>query len=189
MGSVTKQHNFAWGEDANPDHVNENFDDVYSFVNTQVIQKDASVAFSAIPSGPALDPTTDNQYSRKKYVDDKTTAVDNKLLTRPTISGDNNQIVKAAEVLVSLDANGEATVTFPTAFPNSLITVMVSNSDIGSNGAGTNGLYGSATVGVSNTGKSKTGFKIRVYDRNTLYGINIVHTNVNFRLAYIAVGT
>lgn len=48
---------------------NQNFDDVEAFVNTNMIQKDASVPFTAVPSGPASNPVSDNQFSRKAYVD------------------------------------------------------------------------------------------------------------------------
>lgn len=48
---------------------NTNFNDLVSFINSNLIQKDASVAFTAIPSGPASDPTTANQFARKAYVD------------------------------------------------------------------------------------------------------------------------
>lgn len=49
--------------------VNTNFSDLVSFLNNQTIHKDASVAFTAVPSGPASDPTGDNQLARKRYVD------------------------------------------------------------------------------------------------------------------------
>lgn len=49
--------------------VNANFQAVEDFVETEVIHRDASVAFTAVPSGPGTDPTTDNQLVRKAYVD------------------------------------------------------------------------------------------------------------------------
>lgn len=49
---------------------NTNFADLVSFLNTQTMHRDASSAFTAIPSGPALNPSSDNQLTRKKYVDD-----------------------------------------------------------------------------------------------------------------------
>lgn len=57
--------------------VNENFGDVVSFLNTQVAHLDGSQAFSGIPSGPATDPTTANQFSRKAYVDARSSNADN----------------------------------------------------------------------------------------------------------------
>lgn len=48
---------------------NTNFQDLVTFLNNQVIHKDASVAFTGTPSGPAADPVSDNQFARKAYVD------------------------------------------------------------------------------------------------------------------------
>lgn len=48
---------------------NTNFSDLVGFLNTQVIHKDGTVAFTAIPSGPGIDPSGDNQFARKAYVD------------------------------------------------------------------------------------------------------------------------
>ena len=48
---------------------NTNFQDLVTFLNNSVIHKDGSIAFTAIPSGPATDPSGDNQFARKAYVD------------------------------------------------------------------------------------------------------------------------
>lgn len=50
--------------------INDNFDDLVTFLNTDVVLADASVPFTAVPSGPGTNPTGDNQFTRKKYVDD-----------------------------------------------------------------------------------------------------------------------
>ena len=52
-----------------PDEVNENFDTIYDFVNEEVIHRDGTIAFTAVPTGPATDPSTANQLARKDYVD------------------------------------------------------------------------------------------------------------------------
>ncbi len=142
MGSVSKQHNFVWDTDANPDHVNENFDDIYAFVNTQVVHRDGSISFSAVPTGPALDPTTDNQLSRKKYVDDKaaaaTTALNAAALARPTLLNYSGTLNGTAPALATTQFSIQAgtvvftnstSVTFPTAFPNGLVSVVVTCND------------------------------------------------------------
>lgn len=49
--------------------VNTNFADLVAFLNGQTIHKDASIAFTGVPSGPATDPTSDNHFARKAYVD------------------------------------------------------------------------------------------------------------------------
>lgn len=48
---------------------NTNFADVIAFLNGSVIHKDATVAFTAVPSGPGTDPVSANQFTRKAYVD------------------------------------------------------------------------------------------------------------------------
>lgn len=48
---------------------NTNFQDLVTFLNNQVIHADASKVFTAVPTGPAVDPVSDNQFTRKKYVD------------------------------------------------------------------------------------------------------------------------
>lgn len=48
---------------------NQNFQDIVAFVNGSVMHRDASGAFTAVPSGPASDPISDNQLARKRYVD------------------------------------------------------------------------------------------------------------------------
>jgi hypothetical protein len=69
MATLTKQHTFTMATDSSADEVNQNFDDLVDFVNGSVIHKDGSVAFTSVPSGPATDPTTTNQLTRKAYVD------------------------------------------------------------------------------------------------------------------------
>lgn len=69
MASITKPYTFTDGTDAVAAQVNADLDEVYNWVNGEAIHKDASTAFTAIPSGPATDPTTDNQFARKAYVD------------------------------------------------------------------------------------------------------------------------
>lgn len=70
MATAAVTYTFSNGTNADATKVNTNFTDLVSFINAELIQKDASVAFTAVPSGPASNPTTDNQLVRKKYVDD-----------------------------------------------------------------------------------------------------------------------
>jgi hypothetical protein len=48
---------------------NQNFQDLTDYINGQAIVRDATVAFTAVPSGPGTDPSSDNQFTRKAYVD------------------------------------------------------------------------------------------------------------------------
>jgi microcystin-dependent protein len=47
-----------------------NLNAILTFLNSEAIQKDASVAFTQIPTLPASNPTLANQAVRKQYVDD-----------------------------------------------------------------------------------------------------------------------
>jgi hypothetical protein len=69
MATASVSNSFTGGTTAVAAEVNENFDDIVSFLNEQAIQKDASLAFTSIPSGPDSNPSSDNQFARKKYVD------------------------------------------------------------------------------------------------------------------------
>ena len=166
MSAVTKPFNFQSGNDIESAEVNANFNEVYDYVNDEVIVRDASKAFTAIPSGPGTDPTSPNQFARKQYVDnadnlraklDGTTPftgipsgpnsnpttenqftrkkyVDDSAVTpltfRPSMAT-AGQIIKAADAVVTTDAFGHATVTFPTAFATALDTLVVTSGDAG----------------------------------------------------------
>lgn len=69
MATLNITHTFVDTTPAEAAEVNENFDDVADFVNAEVIQRDASVAFTSVPSGPATDASTANQYVRKAQFD------------------------------------------------------------------------------------------------------------------------
>ena len=149
MSVVTKAYTFAPATDIESAEVNENFDRLYNYINNDVIVRDASIAFTAIPSGPGTDPSSANQFTRKQYVDNLNTAVttsvtnltttvtnnktaqDAAYALRPTVSGISNPIIKAADVVVTTDAFGHATVTFPTAFATALDTLVVTSGDAG----------------------------------------------------------
>ena len=74
MATAAVTYTFANGTNADGTQVNSNFTSVVNFLNTEVVQRDASVAFTAIPNLPATDPTTANQAVRKSYVDNYTPA-------------------------------------------------------------------------------------------------------------------
>ena len=74
MATAAITYTFANGTNADGTQVNSNFMSVLNFLNTETVQRDASIAFTAIPSLPATDPTTDNHVVRKAYVDNYTPA-------------------------------------------------------------------------------------------------------------------
>lgn len=67
--NVAVTYNFTAGTPAVADNVDQNFTDLTSWINTNAVHLDGSKAFTGIPSGPATDPTTANQLTRKAYVD------------------------------------------------------------------------------------------------------------------------
>jgi microcystin-dependent protein len=69
MATAAVTYVFANGTNADGVQVNTNFNSVVNFLNTETMQRDASIAFTAVPTLPATDPTTDNQAVRKAYVD------------------------------------------------------------------------------------------------------------------------
>jgi hypothetical protein len=67
---ATVPNNFTVGTPAVADDVDANFSAIVNWINTNAVHLDASKAFSSVPSGPTgIDPTTDNQLTRKAYVD------------------------------------------------------------------------------------------------------------------------
>ena len=137
MTTVNKTYVFAPAQVIKSSEANQNFDDLVNYTNTEVIVRDASKAFTAIPSGPGIDPTSPNQFTRKQYVDNLNTAVttsvtnltttvtnnktaqDAGFVARPTVSSlATNPIIKAdAGFTPGTNAGGEADFGFVTPFP------------------------------------------------------------------------
>ncbi len=69
MVTLAVTNDFSPNTLAEANDVDQNFSDIVTWANTNVIQKDAGIAFTNIPSGPASDPSGDNQFTRKAYVD------------------------------------------------------------------------------------------------------------------------
>lgn len=113
---------------------NTNFSDLVTFLNTDVMHRDASSAFTAIPSGPASDPSTANQLSRKAYVDAQILA--NKMfvggdsvinaLDGGTDANPFTQAItwQAGNRTGLTNGDGDVSVTFPDAFANGLLLVI-----------------------------------------------------------------
>ena len=74
MATLSIPNSFTNNTNADALQVNANFAAVAAFANTESVQRDASIAFTAVPSGPGTDPTTANQLTRKSYVDAKVAA-------------------------------------------------------------------------------------------------------------------
>lgn len=66
---VSVPNNFVAGTPSVADDVDANFAAVVAWINANAVHLDGSKAFTAVPSGPASDPSSDNQLARKAYVD------------------------------------------------------------------------------------------------------------------------
>lgn len=71
MADLERLYNFVDGTPAVADQVDGEFNTIVDFINDEVVHRDGSIAFMNIPSGPAENPTTNNQLARKRYVDKK----------------------------------------------------------------------------------------------------------------------
>ena len=69
MATASVTNTFVAATTAQSAQVNQNYTDVVSFLNNSTAHVDGSKAFTGIPTLPATDPTTDNQATRKIYVD------------------------------------------------------------------------------------------------------------------------
>jgi len=69
MATATVTYNFAAGTPIVADEVDINFTDLTTFLNTNTVHADGSIAMTGILTLPASDPTTANQAARKSYVD------------------------------------------------------------------------------------------------------------------------
>lgn len=85
MASLNLSHTFTAGTEAKASEVNQNFTDVKTFVNTNVVHKDGTNPFTVmpvLPSGDANAVSTNAHAANKAYVD--TTAASTALASKPT---------------------------------------------------------------------------------------------------------
>lgn len=97
---VSKPYTFTPDTTIDPDQVNQNFDVLVDELNTNVVKPDGTVAFTAVPTGPASDPSTDNQLARKKYVDDTVGALEGKIVAGKASQSLSNQSSLSGQIAV-----------------------------------------------------------------------------------------
>lgn len=194
--TATKSYTFVAGTLIEAAEVNQNFDDIIGYINTDVIIRDASRAFTSIPTGPATDPTTNNQFTRKKYVDDQVkvvaddldaletvvtnndTSADTALALRlqgyytnssqtTTTAVTNNPKILVGAKLVNFNGNGEATVSF-----GGFTTVYAANVGVGQ---GVNG-----PMSVVLTGFTSSTLNVIGYDQVVTQGLDSVFRNIKW---------
>ena len=204
MSSVSKTYTFVGGTDILSAEVNQNFDDLVSYTNTEVIVRDGSKAFTAVPSGPATDPTTANQLTRKQYVDNAVAAVTTSVTSlTTTVTGHTTDLTKRPKVysqntsstalteltnpkiytgsfVGTTDANGRLSFVYGTAFTTG-VSVVVSNGD-----------ESAAAMIVELRGSSTTGWTAQCFSVITTspFGTPFLaeYANSPVRINYFAVG-
>lgn len=186
MATAAITYTFVAGTTIESAEANTNFNDLVSFLNTSVMHRDASSAFTAVPAGPATDPTTANQLTRKAYVDaqvltrlkDGNAADTSDAGVVGTVNHVTAQLLwQAGSTVGTTSGAGGITITYPTAFPTGVLTVVVTNGD-------TDFGIGSDYCNVDQSSNSVTSFVSRWYDGAT----GAVVASEQRRTNWIAIG-
>lgn len=148
-----------------------------------------------VPSGPTGNPTLNNQFANKSYVDTSVsnlqTSVDGSVTTlntaisnRPTINGASNVKIVCLTSVVMANENGDGTVNFPSGSFTSCINVVACS------GHTTATAIPISTISLY--GFSNTGFTFRAYRITSAFyeGTPVLVPNPGelVRINYIAVG-
>ena len=193
MSAVAKTYTFVPGTDIESSEVNQNFDDLVGYTNAEVIVRDGSKAFTAIPTGPATNPTSANQFARKQYVDDReavvtavTTTHTTDLTKRPTINNNatNVRMISAA-TSGTTDANGDLYVAFPAGHLTTCTNVVAMSANI--NAAPTQ-ISTTSLISFTNAGFTVRVFKIT---STAVFATYVLDASVSAGVSinYIATGT
>lgn len=195
MPTLVKQFTFVADTNIQPNQVNANFDDIVAFLNNNTVHTDGTRAMTAALALPGTDPTSDNQAARKAYVDAKAAAVDahpeaaaaqtsadRKARghgSQGTITGGaapdwnvTQLLVQGGRFDLTTNGAGDATITFPAAFPNNLWSIAVNSLIADRN------FY----ITVHDTG-NRFAVAIRVYKHD-----GSVHANLATTVCYVAIG-
>lgn len=207
MSAVAKTYTFVPGTDIESNEVNQNFDDLVGYTNAEVIVRDGSKAFTAIPTGPGTNPSSPNQFARKQYVDDREAVVTaaattlgatvtahtaslathtTDLTKRPTINNNatNVRMISAA-MSGTTDANGDLYVAFPAGHLTTCTNVVAMSANINA-----------APVQISTTSLisfTNAGFTVRVFKvtSTAVFSTYVLDpsTSAGVSINYIATGT
>lgn len=174
MSTVSKTHTFVAGTLIEAAEANQNFDDLVNYTNSEVIVRDASVAFTAIPSGPATNPSTDDQFTRKKYVDDQDTAITTSVTNLTTTVTNNNNAANTALALrtQAIYNNGgnptpTAVTNNPKIFVGGVQLTSNANGEATYNFSGFNNVY-SVNVGVGQGANGPTSVVLMGFTNNSI---------------------
>ncbi|CAB4887693.1 unannotated protein [freshwater metagenome] len=207
MSTTAKTYTFTAGTDIKSSEVNQNFDDMIGYVNAEVIVRDGSKAFTAIPSGPGTNPTTANQFARKQYVDDREAVVTaaattlgatvtantasiatntTDLTKRPTINNNATNVRMISQATSgTTDANGDLYVAFPSGYLTTCTNVVAVSANINA-----------ASVQISTTSLisfTNAGFTVRVFRTKSVDYLGNYYLQASpsegVAINYIATGT
>ncbi len=89
MPAVSVPNTFTTGTNVLATPWNENFAALVTWLNTYAIQKDGSVAFTALPSIPTTTPTLDAQVASRKFVNDTVRSKNDQVVTFAVVPGGN----------------------------------------------------------------------------------------------------
>lgn len=112
--NATVPNSFTDGTATSAPAMNANFTAILNWINTNAVHLDGTKAFTAVPSGPATDPTTANQLTRKAYVDAKVWATANLAdasVTTAKIVDANVTTVKIADANVTTPKIADGAIT------------------------------------------------------------------------------
>ena len=201
MSAVAKTYTFVPGTDIESSEVNQNFDDLVGYTNAEVIVRDGSKAFTAIPTGPGTNPTSANQFARKQYVDDReavvtavTTAQATTLGThttdltkRPTINNNATNVrMISATTTTTTNVNGDGTITFPAGHLTTCANVVAVSGDMSAAAP-------TEISTISITGFTNSGFTFRAFKTLSVnpFGPIVLdqYVSSSIRVNYIATGT
>lgn len=194
MSAVSKTYTFVPGTDIESSEVNQNFDDLVGYTNAEVIVRDGSKAFTAIPTGPGTNPTSANQFARKQYVDDReavvtavTTTHTTDLTKRPTINNNATNVRMISQSsTTTTNVNGDGTITFPAGHLTTCANVVAVSGDM-------NASSPTAISTISITGFTNSGFSFRAYKTLSVSAFGLIlldpYISSAIRVNYIATGT
>lgn len=69
MADIALPNDIANGQDLDATKIEENYTEIESYINTNLVRVDGTVSMTGALTLPASDPTTDNHAARKAYVD------------------------------------------------------------------------------------------------------------------------
>jgi hypothetical protein len=107
MATTSVPYSFTNATNADATKVNADFTALINFINTEVIHRDGSIAFTALPT-LAADPTVSTQAARKGYVDSAVLAG----VLSGDVTGTVGATTIAAGVIVNADVNASAAIGF-----------------------------------------------------------------------------